>query len=52
MEVEKYPVLYNPVNENYKNRSVKIEAWRKITEATVGELYQTLDEKQQNDIGK
>ena len=50
IEVEKYPVLYNSENENYKNRNAKIEAWKKVTEAAVGELYQTLDVKQFNGV--
>jgi hypothetical protein len=51
-EVEKNPVLYNTGDENYKNRTAKVEAWKRVTEAVVGERHTQLDLAQQNDIGK
>lgn len=53
IEVEKYPILYNKSDENYKNRIGRIDAWKKVTAGVVGEenLVQ-LDEEKLNEIGK
>lgn len=52
VEVEKYPALYDSKNENYKNRNAKVDAWKKVAEGVVGESYNELSIKEQNEIGK
>lgn len=54
IEVQKYSVLYNTGDKNYKNRveASKIESCKTATEAVVGEEHKNFDLAQQNSIGK
>ncbi|XP_054262823.1 uncharacterized protein LOC128986462 [Macrosteles quadrilineatus] len=52
-EVEKYSILYNKCEENYKNRNARVEAWKNVTAGIVGEdRFEELDEEKLDEIGK
>ncbi|XP_046668924.1 uncharacterized protein LOC124359863 [Homalodisca vitripennis] len=53
LEVEKYPILYNKGDENYKNRNARIDAWKKVTVGVIGEeKLVELEEEKLNEIGR
>lgn len=52
IEVEKFPCLYNTKDLHYKDRAVKIEAWKRVFRAVVGDSWVTLSKEQQSALGK
>lgn len=53
VDVEKYPILYDKSDCNYKNRDGRVDAWKKVTEGIVGEeKLKDLNPEKRNEISK
>lgn len=52
IEIEKLPCLYNTKALDYKDRSVKVEAWKRVFREVVGDTWDTISKEQQSVLGK